>query len=191
MASNQVKNIMLRLFYRKIRSGISKTIRFSVILVTPQLIQSILKMLWRGTRAKTRATKAHGLSGCGLRVIPALTHGQQMSAHCNTYTSMEREVHATHFILGMYCASSGGAKNNNNRYTETVWSSGRVYALRNNILKIRIKIKKRLSEVGFEPTPTFVDQNARITLYNVKDIILESGALDRSAILTWLWWEQI
>ena len=39
---------------------------------------------------------------------------------------------------------------------------------------------KTLSEVGFEPTPTFVDQNAPIR----KSFTLESGALDRSAILT-------
>ena len=39
-----------------------------------------------------------------------------------------------------------------------------------------------LSEVGFEPTPTFVDQNAPIR----KSFTLESGALDRSAILTCL-----
>ena len=42
--------------------------------------------------------------------------------------------------------------------------------------------KKVLSEVGFEPTPTFVDQNAHS--YEVKSLTLESGALDRSAILT-------
>ena len=41
---------------------------------------------------------------------------------------------------------------------------------------------KRLSEVGFEPTPTFVDQNAPVR----KSFTLESGALDRSAILTCL-----
>ncbi len=40
--------------------------------------------------------------------------------------------------------------------------------------------KKRLSEVGFEPTPTFVDQNTPVR----KSSTLESGALDRSAILT-------
>ena len=51
---------------------------------------------------------------------------------------------------------------------------------------LRVK-KKVLSEVGFEPTPTFVDQNA---LYRTDCIvrqrlaILESGALDHSAILT-------
>ena len=39
-----------------------------------------------------------------------------------------------------------------------------------------------MSEVGFEPTPTFVDQNAHSI--QVKSISLESGALDRSAILT-------
>ena len=39
---------------------------------------------------------------------------------------------------------------------------------------------KTLSEVGFEPTPTFVDQNTPVR----KSSTLESGALDRSAILT-------
>ena len=45
--------------------------------------------------------------------------------------------------------------------------------------------KNELSEVGFEPTPTFVDQNAHSL--EVKRISLESGALDRSAILTFLY----
>ena len=40
--------------------------------------------------------------------------------------------------------------------------------------------RKHLSEVGFEPTPTFVDQNTPVR----KSFTLESGALDRSAILT-------
>ena len=44
------------------------------------------------------------------------------------------------------------------------------------------KCKKFLSEVGFEPTPSFEDQNAH--LIEAKSISLESGALDRSAILT-------
>ena len=39
-----------------------------------------------------------------------------------------------------------------------------------------------MSEVGFEPTPSFEDQNAHFT--EAKSISLESGALDRSAILT-------
>ena len=39
----------------------------------------------------------------------------------------------------------------------------------------------KLSGVGFEPTPTFVDQNA--PSYEGKNA-LESGALDHSAILT-------
>ena len=43
--------------------------------------------------------------------------------------------------------------------------------------------EKRLSEVGFEPTPTFVDQNAQ-AMYVWLRVNLESGALDRSAILT-------
>ena len=42
-----------------------------------------------------------------------------------------------------------------------------------------------MSEVGFEPTPSFEDQNAHFT--EAKSISLESGALDRSAILTLLW----
>ncbi len=43
-----------------------------------------------------------------------------------------------------------------------------------------------MSEVGFEPTPTFVDQNAQIgfSLQELRVESLESGALDRSAILT-------
>ena len=41
-------------------------------------------------------------------------------------------------------------------------------------------VVKTLSEVGFEPTPTFVDQNTPVR----KSSTLESGALDRSAILT-------
>ena len=56
-----------------------------------------------------------------------------------------------------------------------------------DLKKIQNKEKmtnKFLSEVGFEPTPTFVDQNAHSIV--VKRISLESGALDRSAILTLL-----
>ena len=45
-----------------------------------------------------------------------------------------------------------------------------------------VKEKKTfLSEVGFEPTPSFEDQNSQSL---EKGISLESGALDRSAILT-------
>ena len=40
-----------------------------------------------------------------------------------------------------------------------------------------------MSEVGFEPTPTFVDQNA-LTRSSRKGVNLESGALDHSANLT-------
>ena len=49
---------------------------------------------------------------------------------------------------------------------------------------------KELSEVGFEPTPTSVDQNTPIT---ERGFTLESGALDRSAILTWqtFTWEDL
>ena len=43
---------------------------------------------------------------------------------------------------------------------------------------------KLLSEVGFEPTPSFEDQNAHFK--EAKSTSLESGALDRSAILTLL-----
>ena len=43
------------------------------------------------------------------------------------------------------------------------------------------KKKSFLSEVGFEPTPSFEDQKSQII---EKGISLESGALDRSAILT-------
>ena len=52
------------------------------------------------------------------------------------------------------------------------------------INELKVKKKDILSEVGFEPTPTFVDQNAHC--YEVKSLSLESGALDRSAILTLL-----
>ncbi len=43
-----------------------------------------------------------------------------------------------------------------------------------------------MSEVGFEPTPTFVDQNAQsgFSSQELRVESLESGALDRSAILT-------
>ena len=41
-----------------------------------------------------------------------------------------------------------------------------------------------MSEVGFEPTPSFEDQNAHFS--EAKSVSLESGALDRSAILTLL-----
>jgi hypothetical protein len=37
--------------------------------------------------------------------------------------------------------------------------------------------------VGFEPTPVYTDQNSHY-LYNVSYLKLESGALDRSAILS-------
>ena len=47
-------------------------------------------------------------------------------------------------------------------------------------------IKKYLAEVGFEPTPTFVDQNTHILNRESRVIPLESGALDRSAILTYI-----
>ena len=64
-----------------------------------------------------------------------------------------------------------------------------------NFLALSIKIeindfffnyeKKYLSEVGFEPTPTFVDQNALFRYVSYQKVInLESGALDHSVILT-------
>ena len=43
--------------------------------------------------------------------------------------------------------------------------------------------KTDLSEMGFEPMPTYVDQNAPI-LWSTGKVHLESGALDRSATLT-------
>ena len=43
-----------------------------------------------------------------------------------------------------------------------------------------------LSEVGFEPTPSSEDQNSRTLLLSASKVYLESGALDRSAILTLL-----
>ena len=45
------------------------------------------------------------------------------------------------------------------------------------------KCSKSVSEEGFEPTPPFGDQNTQSVIHG-KEIILESGALDRSAIMT-------
>ena len=42
---------------------------------------------------------------------------------------------------------------------------------------------KSVSEVGFEPTPSYEDQNAQYPLRRAR-LYLESGALDHSAILT-------
>ena len=54
-----------------------------------------------------------------------------------------------------------------------------------NIGKRKQKIKKiTLSGVGFEPTPPFGDQNTRSHCVMGRYCNLESGALDRSAILT-------
>ena len=39
-----------------------------------------------------------------------------------------------------------------------------------------------MSEVGFEPTPTYVDQKPQLNTEQV--LTLESGALDHSATLT-------
>ena len=49
---------------------------------------------------------------------------------------------------------------------------------------LRRIFRKGLSEVGFEPTPTFVDQNTQSATISQRRFTLESGALDRSAILT-------
>ena len=51
------------------------------------------------------------------------------------------------------------------------------------ISQIEIKAKMPLSEVGFEPTPSYEDQNTPYTSVRGK-IALESGALDHSATLT-------
>ena len=54
-----------------------------------------------------------------------------------------------------------------------------------NIGKRKRKIKKiTLSGVGFEPTPPFGDQSTRSHCTMGRYYNLESGALDRSAILT-------
>ena len=47
-----------------------------------------------------------------------------------------------------------------------------------------ILLQKCLSEVGFEPTPAYADQNTHNSQQCKQGIILESGALDHSAILT-------
>ena len=49
------------------------------------------------------------------------------------------------------------------------------------MLEAHLKIQKDWSEGGFEPPPTYVDQNTPV---KERDLTLESGALDRSAILT-------
>ena len=49
------------------------------------------------------------------------------------------------------------------------------------MLEAHLKIQKDLSEGGFEPPPTYVDQNTPV---KERELTLESGALDRSAILT-------
>jgi hypothetical protein len=53
-----------------------------------------------------------------------------------------------------------------------------------NFVKSSKSKKIVVSEVGFEPTPSFEDQNAH--LIEAKSCSLESGALDRSAILAFL-----
>ena len=49
-----------------------------------------------------------------------------------------------------------------------------------------VEISKEItvSGVGFEPTPAYVDQNALLCSSTKQGFPLESGALDRSAILT-------
>ena len=47
-----------------------------------------------------------------------------------------------------------------------------------------ILLQKCLSEVGFETTPAYADQNTHNSQQCKQGIILESGALDHSAILT-------
>ena len=54
-----------------------------------------------------------------------------------------------------------------------------------NFKLFKKKKKKNLSEVGFEPTPSYEDKNA-LSL-SMRKVYLESGALDRSAILTCYW----
>ena len=50
-----------------------------------------------------------------------------------------------------------------------------------------MKKKKFLSEVGFEPTPSYEDQKSLYySLSREQGMYLESGALDHSAILTGL-----
>ena len=50
------------------------------------------------------------------------------------------------------------------------------------MLEAHLKIQKDLSEGGFEPPPTYhMDQNTPV---KERDLTLESGALDRSAILS-------
>ena len=46
------------------------------------------------------------------------------------------------------------------------------------------RILKTLSEVGFEPTPSYEDQNSHLRNLSESKVNLESGALDHSAILT-------
>ena len=54
------------------------------------------------------------------------------------------------------------------------------------LMRAYFREEKKLSEVGFEPTPTFVDQNAHPRgLHGKLQLQLESGALDHSAILTY------
>ena len=47
-------------------------------------------------------------------------------------------------------------------------------------------LKKIVSEVGFEPTPSSEDQNSLSLPYQGRRLSLESGALDHSAILTYV-----
>jgi hypothetical protein len=64
-------------------------------------------------------------------------------------------------------------------YYQFFYVSGLFFSLQ----LLQAKWAKHLSDVGFEPTPTFVDQNA-LTRTSRKGVNLESGALDHSANLT-------
>ena len=68
-------------------------------------------------------------------------------------------------------------------YMKTIKFEQKVAHSRNNTAICYLFLHlKFLSEVGFEPTPSYEDQNAQIP--TVKGSYLESGALDHSAILT-------
>ena len=68
-----------------------------------------------------------------------------------------------------------------NKLSRIIWQ---VSIEAKKLLHIASEFKKIVSDVGFEPTPSFEDQNAHSI--EVKSSSLESGALDRSAILTLL-----
>ncbi len=62
-------------------------------------------------------------------------------------------------------------------------SCGKYKNYRNRYKKLFKKNFKNLTAVGFEPTPVYTDQNSHYS--NVSYLKLESGALDRSAILSY------